>query len=69
MQASPDIDKTTKWEGAVFSASGSARAERIADVEAYEAANVPPEARLPFAGAIASIRQNPPDRRRDFAQT
>ena len=58
MQASPEFDKVTKWAAAVGIASGSARPERIADVEAYEEANVPPEARRPFVGAIASIRQN-----------
>ena len=36
----------------------SADPKRIAELEAYEARSVPADARKPFLGSIASIRQN-----------
>ncbi|HYL01835.1 MAG TPA: M1 family metallopeptidase [Steroidobacteraceae bacterium] len=50
--------KLERWDLAAAVASCSARPERIADLEAYEARSVPPEARKPFLGAVASIRLN-----------
>jgi aminopeptidase N len=52
------IENNVRWELAVRIAGGSALPARIAAVEAYEAQSVPAEARRPFAGAVASIRQN-----------
>jgi aminopeptidase N len=47
-----------RWSLAAFIAAASADARRIADLEAYEARNVPPEARKPFLAAVAAIRDN-----------
>jgi aminopeptidase N len=47
-----------RWQLAVAVASRSARPERAADLEAYEAHSVPVEARKPFLGALAAIRRN-----------
>jgi len=52
------IDKTDQWETAGLIAGYSADPKRIAELEAYEARSVPAEARKPFLGSIASIRQN-----------
>jgi hypothetical protein len=52
------IDKTDQWETAGRIAAHSADPQRIAELEAYEARSVPAEARKPFLGSIASIRQN-----------
>ncbi|HET7756116.1 MAG TPA: M1 family metallopeptidase [Steroidobacteraceae bacterium] len=50
--------KLERWDLAAAVAAYSALPERIADLEAYEARSVPPEARKPFLGAVASIRRN-----------
>jgi aminopeptidase N len=50
--------KIERWDLAEDAASASADAQRIKDVEAYEARSVPPEARRPFLAAIASIQLN-----------
>jgi aminopeptidase N len=47
-----------RWDLAAAVAARSARPQRIADLETYEAHNVPEEARKPFLGAIASIQRN-----------
>jgi aminopeptidase N len=52
------FEKTLRWTIAGSIASYSADPARIADLEAYEAASVPPEARKPFLSAVASIRRN-----------
>jgi aminopeptidase N len=52
------FEKTLRWRIASAIASYSADSARIAELEAYEAANVPPEARKPFLSAVASIRRN-----------
>jgi aminopeptidase N len=52
------FEKTLRWEIASQIASYSADPARIADLEAYEAANVPLEARKPFLSAVASIHRN-----------
>jgi aminopeptidase N len=52
------LSKTMRWRIAGFIAANSAKPERIADLEAYEARNVPPEARKPFLESVASIRRN-----------
>ena len=50
--------KTIRWSIVREVAAQSARSQRIADLEAYEARAVPPEARAPFLESVASIRQN-----------
>jgi len=52
------MDKTDQWETAGRIAGFSADPKRIAELEAYEARSVPADARKPFLGSIASIRQN-----------
>jgi aminopeptidase N len=52
------FEKTLRWSIAGSIAGYSADPARIADLEAYEAASVPPEARKPFLSAVASIRRN-----------
>ena len=52
------FEKTLRWRMAASIAGYSADPARIADLEAYEAASVPPEARKPFLSAVASIRRN-----------
>ncbi|HVW68453.1 MAG TPA: M1 family metallopeptidase [Steroidobacteraceae bacterium] len=52
------LDPQERWGIAVAIAGQSADPRRIADLEAYEARSVPPEARKPSLGAVASIRQN-----------
>lgn len=50
--------KFERWDLAAAVASYSARPQRVADLEAYEVRSVPPEARKPFLGTVASIRRN-----------
>jgi len=52
------LDNAARWKIAVDIASRSALPEREAALKAYEARNVPENARRPFDGALASIRQN-----------
>lgn len=52
------LSKAMRWRIAGMIAGYSAKPERIADLEAYEAHSVPPEARKPFLESIASIRRN-----------
>jgi aminopeptidase N len=52
------LDKSDRWLLAAHVAGDSADLQRIADLEAYVARSVPAEARRPFLGAAASIRQN-----------
>jgi aminopeptidase N len=52
------IDKSDRWRLAADVAGYSVDSQRIADLQAYMAKNVPAEARRPFLAAIASIRQN-----------
>jgi aminopeptidase N len=52
------IDKTDQWETAGQIAGYSADPKRIAELEAYETRSVPADARKPFLGSVASIRQN-----------
>jgi aminopeptidase N len=52
------LQNTLRWKIAVDVASRSARSEREAALKAYEVRNVPENARRPFDGALASIRQN-----------
>jgi aminopeptidase N len=52
------IDAAGRWKLARSVAARSSRPERVRELEAYEARSVPPEARKPFLGAVASIRQN-----------
>jgi aminopeptidase N len=57
-QATLPLSKSERWWLAAFIAGASAEPQRIADLEAYEARNVPVEARKPFLGAVASIHDN-----------
>jgi aminopeptidase N len=50
--------KTQRWEIAGSVAAYSSQPQRIADLEAYEARSVPPEARKPFLTSVAAIRRN-----------
>jgi aminopeptidase N len=52
------LSKQQRWSAAAEIAGFSSDAQRIADLQAYEERSVPPEARKPFLGSIASIRQN-----------
>ena len=52
------MDKATRWRVARTIAGRSATLQRIGDLEAYEARNVPVEARKPFLGPVASIQEN-----------
>jgi aminopeptidase N len=52
------MDKATRWRVARTIAGRSATLQRIADLQAYEARNVPVEARKPFLAAVASIQEN-----------
>ena len=52
------LENDMRWSLAVDLASRSSRTERIADVQAYENRNVPMDARRPFLGALAAIREN-----------
>jgi aminopeptidase N len=57
-EAKLPLAQLERWELAEYIAGGSADPRRVADLEAYEARNVPPEARKPFLGAVASIHDN-----------
>jgi aminopeptidase N len=57
-EAQLPFSKSMRWEIAGGVAGMSAQPQRIADLEAYEARSVPPEARKPFLESVASIRQN-----------
>jgi aminopeptidase N len=50
--------RTQRWEIAGTIAGYSSQSQRIADLEAYEAGSVPPEARKPFLESVAAIRRN-----------
>jgi len=50
--------RTQRWEIAAQVAASSSQPQRIADLEAYETRNVPPEARKPFLESVAAIRRN-----------
>jgi aminopeptidase N len=52
------LENDTRWRIAVDVAGKSALTERATALQAYEAQSVPETARRPFAGALASIRQN-----------
>jgi len=52
------LSKAMRWRLAAIIAGYSAKPERTADLEAYEARSVPPDARKPFLESIASIRRN-----------
>jgi aminopeptidase N len=52
------IDPQTRWQVVTRIAGASARTERIAEVRAYGAKDMPPEARRPVESAVASIRLN-----------
>jgi hypothetical protein len=52
------MDISTRWIIAGEIASRSALPERITALQAYEERNVPVEARRPFLGSVATIRQN-----------
>ncbi|HKD55220.1 MAG TPA: M1 family metallopeptidase [Steroidobacteraceae bacterium] len=52
------LSKIERWYLAAGVAGNSARPQRIADLEAYEARNVPQDARKPFLGAAGRIRRN-----------
>jgi len=52
------LQNDTRWRLAIYIAGKSALPERETALRAYEAAHVPESARRPFAGALASIRQN-----------
>jgi aminopeptidase N len=52
------LTKIERWYLAAGVAGDSARPQRIADLEAYLARNVPPDARKPFLGAEGEIGRN-----------
>ncbi|CAN5340606.1 M1 family metallopeptidase [soil metagenome] len=52
------FDTNTQWLIAAGIGAMSSDPARIAELQAYEKANVPPEAQKPFQGAIASIKLN-----------
>jgi aminopeptidase N len=52
------LSRNQRWTLASDVAAASSQLQRIKDLEAYEARNVPPEARRPFLSSVASIRQN-----------
>jgi ERAP1-like C-terminal domain len=52
------LENAKRWRIVVDVAGRSALAEREAALKAYEARSVPENARRPFDGALASIRQN-----------
>jgi hypothetical protein len=52
------LSKAQRWDLAAGVAGFSSELQRIADLEAYEARSVPPEARKPFLGSAADIRRN-----------
>jgi aminopeptidase N len=52
------LSKAQRWGLAAEIAGDSSQPQRIADLEAYEAHSVPPEARRPFLESIAAIERN-----------
>jgi aminopeptidase N len=52
------LSKAQRWNLAADVAGFSSEPQRIADLEAYEARSVPPEARKPFLSSVADIRRN-----------
>ncbi len=52
------LTKQQRWFLAGAVAAYSARSERIAELERYETAHVPAEARKPFLGSVADIQRN-----------
>lgn len=52
------LSKAQRWGLAAEIAGDSSQPQRIADLEAYEARSVPPEARKPFLEALAAIQCN-----------
>jgi aminopeptidase N len=52
------FDRTLQWRGAGAIAEMSSDPKRIADLQDYLDKNVPADARKPFAGSIATIRDN-----------
>jgi len=52
------FSKVQRWRLAKTVASYSSEPQRIADLEAYESRNVPPEARKLFLESVAAIRRN-----------
>jgi hypothetical protein len=52
------LENPLRWKIAVYVAGKSALPAREVELKTYEARNVPESARRPFAGALASIRQN-----------
>jgi aminopeptidase N len=52
------LPKSVQWTVAQAIAGNSSDPRRVDQLEAYEEKNVPADARKPFLGAIASIRQN-----------
>ena len=56
--AALSIDKSDRWRLVANVAGHSVNPQRIADLQDYVAKDVPVEARRPFLGAAASIRQN-----------
>jgi aminopeptidase N len=52
------FSRTQRWSLAGEIAAYSSEPGRIADLEAYEARSVPPEARKPFLESVAAIRRN-----------
>lgn len=52
------LENDMRWRLAVYIASKSALPAREAALKVYEVANVPENARRPFTGALASVRQN-----------
>jgi len=58
LAGSTTLDRRSQWRIAGMLASDSADPARIDELRAWISANVPPEARQPFEGDIASIRNN-----------
>ena len=52
------LENPMRWKMAIYVAGRSALPAREAALKAYETRNVPENARRPFAGALAGIRQN-----------
>jgi aminopeptidase N len=57
-EAALPLAQLERWVLAEDIAGGSADPRRVADLEGYEARNVPPDARKPFLGAVAAIHDN-----------
>ena len=52
------IDEEEAWQVVSAVAANSADPQRIADIEAYGAAHIPPDARRPIQSAVGSIKLN-----------